>query len=556
MSVLRTIKDKLLAMFRITPATERSITIQEPMSFQTRVLMNQVLYHGDVSELQQFFEAAACDKATRSRFWAASYKSDMRKVHSGVPRLVVNKFRDLVASDLDKITIADESKQKLWDDELYEGCRFNKSLRKGLQGALSSGDGAWKISMDSNVSQYPILEFYPASQVDFIYDKSFLVGVDFYKTYHQDKREYQLKEEYRFGSISYHLYDTYGKEVPLECVDELAGLEDFQQTKGEPVLLAVPLIIFESDRWEGRGEALMDCKVEALDVLDEVLSQFAHNFRIGRVQKYVPEDMLPRDINTGQITRSSDFDDQFIQVSSVRSETGGGEQKIQVVVPEILYEAYLQGKASYLDDCLSGIISPCSLGIDLKKTDNAEAQREKEKATMDTRSSIIDVLNEALPDLVGAILQAYDLSKHQVPGSYDVSVSFGEYSAPSFDTVVEVVGKAKAYGIMSLEKCVDELYGDTLTDEQKAEEVLRIRTDSGGFQTEEPTLQNNFDDDEDLESSTTLLNGAQITSMLGVVRSVAAGELSLNAAISIITSTLGVSRENAEQFIDEQKGKV
>jgi hypothetical protein len=34
-------------------------------------------------------------------------------------------------------------------------------------------------------------------------------------------------------------------------------------------------------------------------------------------------------------------------------------------------------------------------------------------------------------------------------------------------------------GIMSIEQCVEELYGDTWTDEEKAEEVQRLKEQSG-----------------------------------------------------------------------------
>nr|DAZ57403.1 MAG TPA: hypothetical protein [Caudoviricetes sp.] len=48
------------------------------------------------------------------------------------------------------------------------------------------------------------------------------------------------------------------------------------------------------------------------------------------------------------------------------------------------------------------------------------------------------------------------------------------------------------------------------------------------------------------------LNGAQIASLMNVIKMVKEGNVSRNEAISIITSTLGISRENAESFIEEQ----
>ena len=59
--------------------------------------------------------------------------------------------------------------------------------------------------------------------------------------------------------------------------------------------------------------------------------------------------------------------------------------------------------------CLQGIISPSTLGIDTKKLDNAEAQREKEKTTLYTRNAIVEALQETLPEVVSAAVNAYNI---------------------------------------------------------------------------------------------------------------------------------------------------
>ena len=160
---------------------------------------------------------------------------------------------------------------------------------------------------------------------------------------------------------------------------------------------------------------------------------------------------------------------------------------------DINYLAYVESYANAIDMCLQGIISPSTLGIDLKKTDNAEAQREKEKTTLYTRNKIVDMLTEVIPELVSIVLKTNDVLNEKNPGEYEASIEFGEYASPSFDTVVEIVGKAKSYGIMSIEKVVDELYGDTMTDDDKALEVQRIKEQNGMIEAEEPKAV----DDED-----------------------------------------------------------
>jgi len=88
--------------------------------------------------------------------------------------------------------------------------------------------------------------------------------------------------------------------------------------------------------------------------------------------------------------------------------------------------------------------------------------------------------------LVDTTLKVYDNMQKRAPKDYEVSVTFGEYASPDFDSIVEVVGKAKSYGIMSLEQCIEELYGDSWTDEEKALEVQRIR--QGDTVIDEPAV--------------------------------------------------------------------
>ncbi|MNW60419.1 hypothetical protein D3C74_384050 [compost metagenome] len=81
-------------------------------------------------------------------------------------------------------------------------------------------------------------------------------------------------------------------------------------------------------------------------------------------------------------------------------------------------------------------------------------------------------------------------------------MTFGEYASPSFDAVVETVGKARTFGVMSIERAVEELYGDTWTDDEKAEEVTRLKEEQGiGMEVEQPAVNQDKppEDEEDPE---------------------------------------------------------
>lgn len=540
-----------MKLLKIQHAIDKQITIKEPLTFQANVLKNQIWYRGDAAEIEQFYKQSARFDVDKAKFWASVPTGTVRKMHVVLPGTIIDRYKDIIISDLDAIDFGEEGEETplldIWS-EIAEDNKFEEVLADAIQGALSGGDGAFKISIDTDASKYPILEFYTADNVEFNYKRGRLFEILFYTSYVFKDKEYRLEEAYGKGYINYKLYDPEGKEVPITTLEETKHLVDV--TFDGDFILGQQLMFFKSAKWKGRGKALLDGKCDNLDALDEVISQWLDAIRQGRVQKYIPEDMIPRDAENGSLLPINDFDNRYLKIASSLAENA--ESKIEVVQPEIAYSAYLESYSNFLDLCLQGIMSPSTLGIDLKKTDNAESQREKEKITVHVRQCLVNVLNDVIPNIVNDLMKTYDIMQGHNPGEYKSSVKFGEYASPGFDNVVETVGKAKTYGVMSTEQCIEEMYGDTWTEEEKAEEVARIKLENNML-TEEPTMQN----DEDLEGEgTTSLNGAQITSMLGVVKSVATGELTRNAAISIITSTLGVSRENAEQFIDDKKGTV
>lgn len=479
-------KNMVKKLLRINPAPEnRVITITEPYSYETNVLRNRLWYRGDPSELDQFYKQTALDPVSKSRFWAAVPSADLsiRKIHSGLPAMVAERLSDIVVADLDGIELESREQTDLWE-EIAKDNDFDELVGESIIETLVAGDGAFKITVDTDVTEYPIIEFYSGERVDYRRTRGRLQEVLFFTDYTVKDKDYRLEETFGRGYIRYRLLNSEGKEVPLSTVPETAELADV--TYDGDFIMAVPLAFFRSKKWKGRGKSIFDSKADSFDALDEVISQWVDAIRAGRVQKYIPEDLVPKNPQTGALMKPNPFDNQFIKIKSVMAEDAKGQ--IDMVQPAILYEAFVASYASALDMCLQGIISPSTLGIDLKKLDNAEAQREKEKATLYTRNKIIERLNEVIPQLVDTVLKVYDTMRNRSAGEYQAAVSFGEYASPSFDSVVETVGKAKTYGIMSIEQAVEELYGDTWTDEQKEQEVARLKEEQGLTSMDEPQV--------------------------------------------------------------------
>lgn len=480
-------KDMFFKLLKIEPATEQKVVIKEPLSFQGNVLKNKIWYRGDPSELEQYFKQTAYCDVFKARFWASVPFRKVRKIHSGIVGIVVDRYKDIITSDLNDIGFGEEGEVQLLKDlwnEIAEDNSFESVLGEAVASALTTGDGAFKISIDE-VSDYPVIEFCEADRVEYKYKRGRLIEMVFSTQYQypdNKTKEYRLEETYGMGYVTYKLFDDGGKEVSLHTLPDTSVYED-TAFDGD-YIMGIPLIFFASSKWKGRGKALFEGKTDDLDALDEVISQWLDAVRKGRVNRYIPEDMIPRDPATGELFEPNEFDNDYIAIGAVKKE--GYSAKIEVSQPQISYEAYLGSYSAFLDLVLQGIISPATLGIDLKKTDNAESQREKEKITSHTRGTLVKVLNRVLPELISKVMMSYDLMKGTSPNEYEVSVKFGEYAAPGFDSVVETVSKARTCGVMSIEKSVDEMYGDTLSKDEKAEEVKRIKIEQGIFEIEEP----------------------------------------------------------------------
>lgn len=489
-------------LLNVQPAMQNQITIQEAYTHETNLIKNKLWYRGEAYELEQFFKNISSDPVNKARFWSAvpSENLSIRKIHSGMPAMIADRLSDIVVADIDSIEVTGEDANKTWE-EIRKDNKFDDDIGDVLTKVLVSGDGAFKLSIDTEISKYPIIEFFEADRVEYVARRGRLQEVKFFTYYNKENRRYKLVESYGKGYVNYNLIDDRDNEVSLSVLEETNELKDV--TFNGDFIMAVPLMFFKSPKWDGRGKSIFDSKSDSFDALDEVISQWIDAIRDGRVQKYIPEDLIPKNPDTGQLMKPNSFDNKFIKIGSSLAEDSKNE--IDMKQADIKYEAYVESYANAVDMCLQGIISPSTLGIDLKKTDNAEAQREKEKTTLYTRNKIVDTLTEVIPHLVEIILKTNDVLNKKTPEEYEVSITFGEYASPSFDTVVEIVGKAKSYGIMSIEKAIDELYGDTMTDEEKALEIQRVKEQNGMIETEEPKAvddedYNNLDDPEDVDS--------------------------------------------------------
>lgn len=426
--------------------------------------------------------------APKTMFWRSVCTPglEIRKIHTGIPKLIVNTLTDIVVNDYSGAEIDDTVAQQIWD-RIYKANGSDKLLKKLCRNMLVVGDGAFKVSFNKRIdSDYPILSFVSGEYVDYNSVCGRIYEVVFNTEYTHKGKKYTLKEYYGKGYIRYRLENENGTELPLDFIPQTQWIDSEGVSFDESIMLAVPCVYNESERYPGRGEGIFDSKTDAFDALDEAWSQWMDALRANRTKQYIPDNLIPRNPSTGALIKPNFFDNRFIAIGADMGQMA--QNRIVTEQPAIPHDSYLSTYITALDLALQGVISPSTLGIDVKKLDNAEAQREKEKTTLYTRSSLINLAGEVIPQLVQAAVAGYQLWHDAEIKLPECSASFGEYANPSFEAVVETVAKAKQGGIMSIEASVDEVYGDTKDEEWKAQEVQRIKAQTGIETMPEPAF--------------------------------------------------------------------
>lgn len=469
-------RNKVRSWLRITPAEGMSFNIIEHSTRETEVMKAQMWYRGDADELYQFFHQTA-ESGIKGSFWGSvPANSSVRKIHSGLPAIIADTVSYIVKADMDCIEAPVE-----WDElkDKVSPLGFVDTVGEAIITTLVEGDGAFRISVTDK--EYPQLEYVGGSRCEFDDDKVIICT-----EYAANNKSFLLRETYSPGRVESHLYDDNDREVPLHAVPELAQLEPVVVFDGD-YSLAAPMLFFFSPKYKGRGKSIFSGgRSDCFDSLDEVISQWWDAVRQGRVKQYLPESMIPRNPENGGLMRPDEFGNNFITVNAPIIE--GAPAKIETVQPDIKYDAYASSYMNALLMCLQGIISPATLGIDVGKMSSGEAQREKKDVTGHTRNIVTGALEQVLPKVIGALMMTYDNMRNMQPEERKITVTFGEYGAPDFDSRVETVGKAAAYGIMSTETQVDELWGGSQDDKWKADEVARLKSEKGLLTVDEPSV--------------------------------------------------------------------
>ena len=485
------VKGKVLKYLKIdklegTPNDNRLTFISDDEAIRVEnIRANKIWYIGDGDELLNYYTNQAAygwvsnpiyNRNRRNYFWGiSSVETNIKRIHSGIPRALIDTITNIVG--LPKIK-TDPRWERIADNNNFSF----RLLQQVRPMSLVEGDGCWKINFNTKLSKTPLFEYYGAEDWEPIVQSEILMGIIF-KSYYKDSkdRNYVLIETRSLEEdgclIEYNLFRLGKKndlsEADFENVPELAWLKDNpRQFIGVRKLFAQPVKFYYNPLYKNRGKSLYDGAIDFFDMLDEIWSQASQTDRVSTPVEYYDTSILDR-TRDGIPILPTKYNRQY--VATVRPTTGDGVVKQDGIVttqPDLNFDKYGMLASDVLSYILIGRLSPSSLGIDVAKKDNAEAQREKEKQTLFTRNTIIDQETKQLKELINMALIIQDYLDTGVMNNtdYDVSITYDEFANPSFESELQILGPALSQGHISIKQYLRLLWGDKLDEAELAEE--------------------------------------------------------------------------------------
>lgn len=475
---------------------------------------NWYWYKGDADLLGWFYTKGVYDLGLQSimaqqyrinfqdYFWCGAYReSGIKRTHSGLPRLIVDTLVNCLGTYQVKDVKDEEVKQETTKRllEILEENNFLSTFKKQLTLDLVVGDGAYIINVDPKETDMPLIQYIDGRDCTFEYIGDRVKAVIINKNYEHNGKLYECyekrstrrivekdetgKEQFKtVATIEYKLFCKNGNkswnEVDLKTIPQTKNLKN-QVYNNIPYMLAVPCIR-KMDAETKRGESIFKGKIEIFDDLDQSMSQEANTMRAITPVEYIDSNLLDHD-DKGNVIMPSAYGKQFITFKG--SNSYSDEPKgVMTKFYDVDFNRLNTETQENIKRACVGIISPASIGYDISKRDNAEAQREKEKATLQTLKDLQNYEIKVLTQLFTRVLNVDDLITDQdsKPRQTNIQVMFSDYATPSRSERIEKFKDAYLSGAMSIDRYIQEVYfdEDRETQEKEKEALLQAQAKS------------------------------------------------------------------------------
>ena len=411
-------------------------------------------YDGKSSHLSNYYANFSRDTVKGQYFWAVSFKNNIKKTHSGLPMAIVDTVTNVTG--VPKITIDKPYTERLM--KILKDNDFDNLIKQDqVPLTMVTGYGAFFPNyINGNIA----IEFIDGRYIEIEKKGNVVTGV-IKQTKLDDK--HTLLEKRTLNKIEYQLLKE-DKQIQLSSHPATKDLEDIIINVG---MIPAVAVRFKAGT-DTYGRSIFHGKVDLLDDFDQSWSQLSNNVRKSGAITYMPSSMVEVDKKTGYALEPDIFGASHIMIR-------GTDAKIETVQPQILSTELLETINKQLIMILGGMLSPSSLGFELQRTPNAEAQREREKVTLVTRDDIIDNETQVIKNILDLALRFEDALNGKTINEYDVQVAFADYASPTFNERANVLVPLLAAAGISIDKFVQEVWAGDLEDEELEEEINKIK---------------------------------------------------------------------------------
>lgn len=460
-------------------------------------------YEGDSDELLNYYTQQNTvdynyepfySRNKRNYFWSiSSTEEDIKRTHSGQPRNIIDTLTSIMGTpdvkagspEFEETNTINENLQKTLEENDFWGmCKQEQEPM-----TMVEGWGCYKINWDKDISDYPILAYYRAKNVDFIYKANRIMGIIFKDYYTEGNKRYLVTETRRLEKktlkVEKEIFEICGgligngeevlKKIDFKDVEYFQDVEPNIEVTNFNKLLAVPCVYFKDTSGQMQGRSMFCGKTDLFDDLDQCLSQASNAVRKSTPVEYFNQDFLERDPRTGLPIQPKAYDRKYVMFKGAKSVDGSSTSSapVQVTQPNLNFETYNTEAINVLLQIINGILSPATLGIDIAKKDNADAQREKEKITTFTRKTLTDCQTKILKSLFSQLLCAKELmDRNEITvQNYEISIIYPEFADDSFENKITVLGDQFDKGNLSYDMYLKKLYGNKLSIAERKKEL-------------------------------------------------------------------------------------
>ena len=442
-------------------------------------------YSGDPDKLK-----AVADAKT-DRFWSSK---ENIKVHMPIAADISAMSASMIFADSPVFTSEDE-RVTARIDEIAENTLMYNVLLQAAELASVYGGVFLKWSWDKN-DKTPMLTAVPADAGIPYWARNKLTKVELYTIVREDKngKIWRLEETYtNDGHILSKLYcgdaNDIGTEYALTEIEETRGiLPDANSGTNTMLAFYVPNILPNRSHPHLRfGRSDYDGLYGLFDELDEAYSAIQRETRMTKTTVIVPAEYLQKRGNIFGDNSQYCKPDQWVYANesgaftALDIDSGHTSSPITMINPELRAES----RIAVCNDLIKQILmqagyAPQSAGIDITGTsESGTALNMRERKSMRTSEVKKTYWWHALNNIIraGLRLDAKVFNSH-IDAEADISIEIPSNTQPDISQIAQIVEQLERAGAASIEYKVSLLHPDW-TEEQKAEEVERIKAQSG-----------------------------------------------------------------------------